>query len=564
MPENPKQDNQKQEKKENPYGPIVDTRSHSLGVNNVQTFDVDDEEPNEMKFPAVKAQFELSDNDLENKSELGSGEFGTVYKTEISNQEHMNKFIEMKLADKGQKNVVIKEAQSEVLPEEINREAAIAEHLRSRYAVSGSEYPSPVALFTYGTFNGSPALFGKFEGGGEILKHIASSPSDHTGRRLFNFMKQLMESLEFLRKHNIVHGDIAPRNILISDDGRALIGDYGLARGVKDPSESISVRYQNKIPALEADYRTIERGKISVATDLYMLKVTIFRIAAQEALRNNLAIYEGKKDLIFAQEHGLKENDKILSRFKEVLIEARDDIAQGKDEAFEGQQQSLRQVATLFKTFEDFFRGIDFADPVEEVNYYHEKFTNASKEYEKHLAKENQLGQQRKIETHTVHSPQQVNPYIGVPKQPKPTSGYLGFNFSPGQTSAPNQFNPQVEKNIRDTPGYLDVQNIKQNINESLKKTKESAITSRVQAFSSPAQTNPNSLKSKIEIRQGFVSDKKAFFEKVPEQKKDIAEKPSTQKVSKARELFESKKTEAKSKEEKVTDTPPPRRPGNY
>ncbi|KAJ7641852.1 kinase-like domain-containing protein [Roridomyces roridus] len=60
---------------------------------------------------------------------------------------------------------------------------------------------------------------------GHIMNYTAAVPS--VPRK--ELLEQVADGLHFLSQYNIVHGDLKGRNILIDDDGKALIADLGLS-----------------------------------------------------------------------------------------------------------------------------------------------------------------------------------------------------------------------------------------------------------------------------------------------------------------------------------------------
>ena len=54
--------------------------------------------------------------------------------------------------------------------------------------------------------------------------------------RVLSYATDLAEALLAAHQHNVLHRDIKPRNVLIASDGRALLGDFGLARVIHGPS----------------------------------------------------------------------------------------------------------------------------------------------------------------------------------------------------------------------------------------------------------------------------------------------------------------------------------------
>ena len=55
--------------------------------------------------------------------------------------------------------------------------------------------------------------------------------------KLWNIFIQAMESLEFIHSKNLVHRDIQPENLFISNDGTVKLGDFGVAASMKQANE---------------------------------------------------------------------------------------------------------------------------------------------------------------------------------------------------------------------------------------------------------------------------------------------------------------------------------------
>lgn len=43
-------------------------------------------------------------------------------------------------------------------------------------------------------------------------------------------MHQMFEGIDFLHTHRVVHRDLKPQNILITNNGKVKVADFGLAR----------------------------------------------------------------------------------------------------------------------------------------------------------------------------------------------------------------------------------------------------------------------------------------------------------------------------------------------
>jgi serine/threonine protein kinase len=54
------------------------------------------------------------------------------------------------------------------------------------------------------------------------------------------FTLQLLEGIRFLHSHQIVHGDMRPKNVLFDYKGQLKIADFGLAQKVSYDDDSFS------------------------------------------------------------------------------------------------------------------------------------------------------------------------------------------------------------------------------------------------------------------------------------------------------------------------------------
>jgi serine/threonine protein kinase len=70
---------------------------------------------------------------------------------------------------------------------------------------------------------------------GDLYKIIKKDKS-LTDEELKSMMIQLFEGVEYLHSKQLIHRDLKPNNIMLTNEGNIKIGDLGLARSALDKS----------------------------------------------------------------------------------------------------------------------------------------------------------------------------------------------------------------------------------------------------------------------------------------------------------------------------------------
>jgi predicted Ser/Thr protein kinase len=93
------------------------------------------------------------------------------------------------------------------------------------------EHPGVVRIFDQGiTDEGAPYIVSAYIEGASLAEVLAEGrgPADEAGARAW--MLQLAEALDAVHRVGVLHRDLKPDNVFV-EDGRLLLGDFGLARG---------------------------------------------------------------------------------------------------------------------------------------------------------------------------------------------------------------------------------------------------------------------------------------------------------------------------------------------
>lgn len=158
------------------------------------------------KFPAKIGRYEITEK-------LGSGSTGTVYRA-------TDPFIGRVLAIKTFRVDLQAGPVRDRFLQRFYHEARIS---------GGLSHPNIVALFDVGEVDGLPYL---------VFEHVEGPPLDiaiaKTGRldsaETIRVVEQAAAALDFAHSKGVVHRDIRPANIILANDKRVRIADFGIAR----------------------------------------------------------------------------------------------------------------------------------------------------------------------------------------------------------------------------------------------------------------------------------------------------------------------------------------------
>src|SRR5581483_1863230 len=139
-------------------------------------------------------------------------------------------------------------------------------------------HPSIVKIYRFGQIDDIYFLALEYVEGEPLDKVLASEKL--SPYRTVVILKEVAEALAHAHKAGIIHRDIKPGNILMSTDGRVVLGDFGIAKdldpslpGITDPNIRIGT------PAYMSPKQGLAQEQtISPATDIYAFGVMAFEM----------------------------------------------------------------------------------------------------------------------------------------------------------------------------------------------------------------------------------------------------------------------------------------------
>jgi beta-lactam-binding protein with PASTA domain len=145
---------------------------------------------------------------------------------------------------------------------------------REASSAAGLQHPSIVSIFDRGEWEGTYYIAMELIRGRtlkDVIRERGPAPSDAA----VDIVLQILRAARFAHQRGVVHRDIKPHNVLIDEEGRVKVADFGIARaGASDMTETGSVMGT-------AQYLSPEQAQgkpVDARSDLYSIGIVLYEM----------------------------------------------------------------------------------------------------------------------------------------------------------------------------------------------------------------------------------------------------------------------------------------------
>lgn len=159
-----------------------------------------------------------------------------------------------------------------------NDETLTRRFQREARAVAALEHENIITIYQYGEFEDYYFLAMKLVKGNDLaqeLKRLKKHGKKMEPERMLKIMEQIASALDYAHRAGVIHRDVKPSNILLSDDDKAILTDFGL---VMRSSVETTMGTAFGTPRYISPEQATASDKAIPQSDIYSLAVIIYEI----------------------------------------------------------------------------------------------------------------------------------------------------------------------------------------------------------------------------------------------------------------------------------------------
>jgi eukaryotic-like serine/threonine-protein kinase len=145
---------------------------------------------------------------------------------------------------------------------------------REASSAAGLSHPNIVGIFDRGEWNGTYYIAMEYVAGRSLKEIVRGQGAIEPGAAI-DIVVQILRAARFAHRRGVIHRDLKPHNVIIDEEGRARVTDFGIARaGASDMTMTGSIMGT-------AQYLSPEQAQghpVSGSSDLYSIGVILYEL----------------------------------------------------------------------------------------------------------------------------------------------------------------------------------------------------------------------------------------------------------------------------------------------
>ena len=162
-------------------------------------------------------------------------------------------------------------------PQLAEDEEFVSRFIREAKSAARLSHPNVVAVYDQGADDGTVFLAMEHVAG-RTLRDLMREKGRLSARQSLEVMESVLAALGAAHYAGIVHRDVKPENVLLADDGRIKVADFGLARAVSGATSHTSATGVLMGTVAYLSPEQVERGVADPRSDVYAAGILLFEM----------------------------------------------------------------------------------------------------------------------------------------------------------------------------------------------------------------------------------------------------------------------------------------------
>src|SRR3989440_3538045 len=172
----------------------------------------------------------------------------------------------------------------------------VARFRHEAQAIAKLRHPNTVDADDFGEFQGTPYMIVEYIPGGSLAGKMAHGPLDQA--TALTYLRGIASGLDYAHGHGVVHRDVKPANVLLTNEGTPVLADFGLAKLLQGSSLKSMTGVTTGTPAYMAPEQ-VTGHQVGPPADRYSLATIAYEMLTGVIPFDGEALME----LLYAQVH---------------------------------------------------------------------------------------------------------------------------------------------------------------------------------------------------------------------------------------------------------------------
>lgn len=241
-----------------------------------------------------------------------------------------------------------------LLPKFLKDKEIAARFVNEAKVISKANHPNIVKLYDSGTWEGGLYIAMEFVKGTSLRKILTHQP--FSLKRALEILLQIAYALCHLHTHGVIHGDVKPENILITESGQVKLIDFGIAQLISEKPATNGAKRLVGTPVYMSPEQLEQWGNVSYQSDIYSLGIIAYELALGKITHGKVILSLAPKGLQKILHKALQ--PKIEDRYQDIADFIADLSSYIKGGSYQQDKQGSDYFLELFETIDRFQTAI--------------------------------------------------------------------------------------------------------------------------------------------------------------------------------------------------------------